>query len=302
MLICYIGSVFKATGFFRNITPTTDVEIIKKIDLKGAEDFAIARSDSFMLISATSREVYPPKEKEMGGIYYLDLKSKTLTPKLISGSFEGDFAPHGISMIKIDSSFVVMAINHTLTEHSIEVFNFDGKILSHVKTLKHSSMIHPNDLVLVDENKFYFANDHGFVKGIKKLAEEYLGLAVSNVVYYNGKNYEVVAEGIAYANGINYDKERKLIYVASPRKFLVKVYQRNDDGSLTFIENIKCGTGVDNIELDNDGDLWIGAHPNLLGFKSYAKGKKKYAPSEVIKVKYNGRKDYNIEKLSLIHI
>jgi hypothetical protein len=131
------------------------------------------------------------------------------------------------------------------------------------------------------------------------LAEDYLGLAVSNVVYYDGKSYSEVADGIAYANGINYDAKKRLLFVASPRAFLVKVYQKNEDNTLTFIENIDCKTGVDNIEFDTDNNLWIGAHPSLLDFAAYAKGEKAMAPSEIIKISYLEKGNYSVEQIYL---
>ena len=51
-------------------------------------------------------------------------------------------------------------------------------------------MIRPNDLVIVDENRFYFTNDHRYTKGFGKLVEEYAGLAISNVVYFDGSDYQ----------------------------------------------------------------------------------------------------------------
>jgi arylesterase/paraoxonase len=57
---------------------------------------------------------------------------------------------------------------------------------------------------------------------------------------------------------------------------MIKVYQKNED--------INCNTGVDNIEFDLEGNLWVGAHPNLLHFASYAKGDKKIASLEIIKI------------------
>jgi arylesterase/paraoxonase len=129
------------------------------------------------------------------------------------------------------------------------------------------------------------------------MAEDYGGLAVSNVVFFDGENYTEVAKNIAYANGINYDAKRKLLFVASPRKFLVKVYTKNDDGTLNFIEDIDCDTGVDNIEFDTEDNLWIGAHPNLLRFAAYAKGNKETAPSEIIKIDYRSKGDHTIEQI-----
>jgi arylesterase/paraoxonase len=85
--------------------------------------------------------------------------------------------------------------------------------------------------------------------------------------------------------------------VASVRGFLVKVYQKNEDHSLTFIENINCKTGVDNIEFDTENNLWIGAHPNLLHFTAYAKGDKGMSPSEIIRINYIEKGNYTVEQI-----
>jgi len=297
LLLIFIGHVLFSTGYFRTIEPKFDGEIFKRVALKGAEDIMISKTDSFALISATSRHFTSVTAEEKGNLFLIDLKTDNYEPIVLTSAFKAPFAPHGISFFKRDSTYRVMAVNHTLEGHSIEVFELEKQNLHHIKTLKHSSMVSPNDLVMLDENRFYFTNDHGYTEGIGKLAEEYLGLAVSNVTYFDGNEYKEVAKGIAYANGINFDKKRDLIYVASARGFLIKVFSKNEDGSLNFIENIPCGTGVDNIELDSSGDLWVGAHPNLLKFNAYFKGKKETSPSEIIKIKYKGESDYSVEKI-----
>ena len=293
----FVVHIFISTGFFRTIENKFDGTILKKIPIVGAEDITVSFIDSFAIVSATARQSLPRTKEEFGGLYYLDLKSKEYTPIHLTSNFKKPFAPHGISMIKIDSIYKIMVINHTPTGHSIEVFKLNGQYLEHIETLEHSSMISPNDIVMIDERRFYFTNDHKYTKGLGQLIEDYGGLNISNVIYFDGENYTEVADGISYANGINYDAKRNLMFVASPRKFLVKVYQRNNDGSLDFIENIDCGTGVDNIEFDTKGNLWIGAHPNLLRFASYAKGKKETSPSEIIKINYRNKGDYTIEQI-----
>ena len=296
-LMIYIGYILTSTGFFRSIEPKFDGDILKAVAIKGAEDITISQIDSFALISSTERMIYPPTEEEKGGLYFMSLKSAEYEPIPLTENFDKPFAPHGISMFKKDSTYVVMAVNHTNGSHSIEVFELSGQELRHINTIQHSSMIQPNDLVLVGENQFYFTNDHKYTSGIGRLAEDYLGLALSNVIYYDGNDFREVAGGIAYANGINYDSDRKLLFVASPRHFLVKVYHMNEDGSLAFVEDIPCGTGGDNIEFDEEGNLWIGAHPNLLRFAAYAKGNKKTTPSEIIKINYREKGDYDVESV-----
>ncbi len=299
LLLIFIVNILITTGFFRSIENQFDGIIVKKIELSGAEDITVSNTDLFALISATNRTVYPPADEQQGGLYLMDLNSQDYNPILLTSEFPSAFAPHGISMIKTDANYKVMAVNHTSKNHSIEVFKLVKNKLSYIKTLTDKTMISPNDIVLIDEHKFYFTNDHKYTKGIGRFVEDYAGLSFSNVVYFDGENYHEVANDIAYANGINFDAKRNFIYVASPRKFLVKVYTRNNDGTLIFIEDIPCGSGADNIELDTNGKLWIGGHPNLLRFAAYAKGKKETSPSEIITIDYRGLNDYTIEQIYL---
>ena len=295
LILLYVANIFVSTGYFRTIENKFEGRIIKKVHLPGAEDIVVVRQDSFAIISSTKGRALPKVNIETGGLYYIDLKDKNYKPILLSENFKKQFAPHGISIYKKDSSYTIAAINHTEEGEYIEIFNLKNEKLTHQKSLENELIFSPNDLVLLDENRFYFTNDHKYKDGLMRLAEDYLGLSISNVVYFDGNNYTEVADGIAYANGINFDTKRNLLFVASPRGFLVKVYQKNEDNTLTFIEDIDCKTGVDNIEFDVDGKLWIGSHPNLLHFAAYAKGDKKISPSEIITIDYRNKGDYSIE-------
>ena len=297
LLILFIINVFWSTGFFRAIENKFEGEIFKKINLTGAEDISISKIDSFAIISSTNRKSFPNTEQETGGLYFLDLKTKNYDPIHLTENFKKPFAPHGISIFKKDSVNVIAAINHTKEGEFIEIFELIGAKFTHKKTLKHDFIFSPNDIVLLDENRFYFTNDHKYKDGIQRLAEDYLGLSISNVIYFDGMNYIEVANKIAFANGINIDLKRGLVFVASVRGFLVKVYQQNEDHSLAFIENIYCNTGVDNIEFDSENNLWIGAHPSLLHFNFYANNNKEISPSEIIKINYIEKGNYSIEQI-----
>lgn len=288
LLILVIANILISTGFFRKINNTENYEVIAEIPLKGAEDFSISYSDGFMLISQDDRAARRDGNAKRGNIYLLDLKQtdgfevQNLTEKM---SFP--FYPHGLSLYKLDSGrYQVLVINHA-KGHSIEEFTLWGDSLVHEQTFQNQSMISPNDVIALDENAFYFTNDHGNTSKLGLLAENYLGLAVSNVVMYRSEAYQEVANNIAYANGINVSADRKQLLVASPRDFQVNYYDIMPDGLLVLDEQLAVGTGVDNIELDEDGNLWIGSHPNLLAFTAYASGKKPAAPSEIIKITPN---------------
>lgn len=298
VLLLFVLYVFYTTGFFRTVENEFSGQILKKIAIPGVEDMQISQEDHFMIFCSDDRAGRRDGKPQQGGLYYLDVTEPLAAPRqLITPSvFSKTFYPHGISMIKIDSSkYKIYVINHVDGKHSLEVFHLVGDSLSYQTTLTDNSMVSPNDIVALDENRFYFSNDHKYTSGFGMFAEDYLGWSVSNVIYFDGENYREVAEGIAYANGINKDPVRELLYVASPRGFLVKVYQIENNGDLTFVEDIDCDTGVDNIEFDKDGKLWIGCHPNLLRFAAYAEGKEETAPSEIITIDYRGKGDYTKE-------
>ncbi|MFK7814085.1 MAG: hypothetical protein AB8B59_16425 [Maribacter sp.] len=296
-ILVYAGYVMFSTGYFRTIENTFDGEVVKEIKVAGAEDIIVIPESGVALVSASPRKEVLDVQQKLGGLYLVDLNSTDYSIKKLTTDLNMPFAPHGISTYKTDSTHTVMVVNHTLDGHSFEVFKLQEAELTFERTITNPNIVSPNDVVMLDENRFYFTNDHKYEEGIGRLLEDYGGLGLSNVVFFDGENYKEVANGIGYANGINYDAKRNLLFVASPRNFEVKVYAPNEDGSLKFIEDIDCDTGVDNIEFDSKGNLWIGSHPNLLAFSSYAGGGKDISPSEIIKIEYRSKGDFSIEKI-----
>lgn len=55
ILVGFILYTLLSTGFFRQIKPVLDGQIIDKVAIKGAEDIMVSRSDSFALISSKCR-------------------------------------------------------------------------------------------------------------------------------------------------------------------------------------------------------------------------------------------------------
>ena len=268
-----------------------------KYDVPGAEDLAISRQDSFLIISSDDRAARRDGRVPSGGIYKMDLRDTMAMPVLLRAPDDVRLFPHGISMISLSGGrYRLLVINHVSdsdealgsadleTVHSVEEYILDDSTYRHIHTYEDETMLSPNDVVAIDDTRYYFTNDHGSTTRLGLLAEDYLGLRRSNVVYFDGAQYRVVAEGIAYANGIAFDKRHQYLYVASPRDFLVKVYSVLASGDLEHVIDISCGSGVDNIELDEEGHLWIGCHPDLLHFAAYASGQKSASPSEILKI------------------
>lgn len=295
----FVLYVFSTTGYFRDIEASNSFgPVHQTISLPGVEDIALARADSLLVLSVDDRAARRDGKEGLHGLYLVDLRDENFTSVSLTDEIDFPFFPHGISMYQLDSAkYALMAINHVDGKHTVESFILEGKKLTHLKTIKGTLLISPNDLVMMNAEAFYYSNDHGYTSKLGVFAENYLGVKASNVGYFDGTSFRIVAEDIAYANGIQYDFERNLLYVASPRGFLVRVFEVLLTGDLNLIEDIDVATGVDNIELDESGKIWIGCHPNLMTFSAYAAGKKEIAPSEVITIEYQKGEVAKIESV-----
>ena len=73
----------------------------------------------------------------------------------------------------------------------------------------------PNDVAPTGARTFYVTNDHGYTTELGRMMEEYLQFAKSFILYYDGKAFKRVAEGLAYANGVALSPDRGRVYAAA---------------------------------------------------------------------------------------
>lgn len=109
----------------------------------------------------------------------------------------------------------------------------------------------PNDLVFAQDGSIYMTGPGG------SGAEDRVG-----VIYHvsRGGPIEVVADGMAFPNGLALTADASLLYVAETRAHRVLAFEVRADGSLDgprpFAE-MPGGTGGDGMALDVDGNLYV---------------------------------------------
>ncbi len=255
----------------------------------GAEDITIDHTNQFAYISADDRRATMANMPVAGGVYGLDLSMPDSRPVLLTQHFSEDFHPHGIYLYqnnKGDDSLFV--INHRNGgEEQIEIFDIkDVSTLIHRQTISYPELTSPNDIVAISPTQFYATNDHGYPRGhFMQTFEEYLALPLSTVSYFDGEKGAIVATGLKYSNGIAITADLKTLYVSEILSRRVNIYNRDiSDGSLSKQGEILVDTGADNLEWDDAGNLWLGAHPKLLDFAAHAKDKTKLSPSQILKI------------------
>jgi len=309
LLVFFIAKTLYQAGTFKTIvshTRLTDISIYS--ELAGTEDLAIDPTQGLLFISSTDRWQTSADSNQKDGIYLLDLNlndQMDTMPRYLPNTFQGEFHPHGISFLSKDDGDYLFVVNHNSEGNFVELFRFENDQLTHLKTFSDTQMCCPNDVVAVDVDKFYVSNDHGSPNARAKMFEDYLRLANSYILYFDGEQFSKVYQDLSYANGVEVSAERNLLYVTEVSGRKISVLDRDTASgelSLRFIKNL--GTGPDNITVDANGDLWIGSHPKLLDFVGHSKNTGKPSPSQVLKltaIDNDGRgiSDFGIEEVYL---
>lgn len=296
----FVLKTLRDAGEFKTLTAHCDCTCTPVKGAAGPEDIAVDPELKIAFISADDRRAAQRGESVQGAIYAYYLESpatplKNLTPRVIF-----DFHPHGISLYRSPGKKLLFVINHRDDGHFIEIFAFKDMRLHHLESISGPLMTSPNDLIAVGPRQFYVTNDHGATSPLGKKAENYLQLAISYVLYYNGTEFRKAAGDIAYANGIALSNDGKTVYVASPVGRLIQVFDRDKNTeTLKYRESIDLGTGVDNLDVDENGNIWAGCHPKLLTFVKHQNDPSKLAPSQILKIIPVGKGTYEVKEIYL---
>ena len=278
--------LFYLAGQFKTLEPHFGGVCTQVAGLVGAEDIVIHPRTGIAYISANDRRSVRAGGPGRGAIYAYDLKAGSPRPQNLTPAAGEDFQPHGIDLyIGDDGREVLYVINHAGGRQAIEIYDLVGIKLLHRETLSDPLLVTPNDLVAVGHDRLYVTNDHANQAGFPRLLEDYLRRSISTVVYYDGERFVEAASGIRYPNGVNVSPDGRTLFVGSTTGHSVFVFGiEPESGALNERGEIPIGSGVDNIDIDEAGSLWIGAHPKLLTFVEHAGDASRLAPSQVIRV------------------
>ena len=287
-IVCILGvfvlKIVYNAGAFSSYSPHFEglTQIIE--GPTGVEDITIDQATGEGFLSAIDRR--NPKTA-IGQIYQMQLEADSAQPSVMKIiGLAHDFKPHGLSLLKSGSKRFLFVVSHANQGDFIEKFEIKKDSLIHQKSFSDVSIVSPNDVVAVGENTFYFTNDHDKKDSFRRQMDDYLQIATGGIVYFDGqKGIPVSEKSIGYANGINVSNDGKYLYATSTTGRSLYIYSRKSDGNLTLLNKYDAKSGgLDNIEVDKSGVLWVGTHLNMLHFLSHAKDASKRSESAVLKM------------------
>lgn len=299
-LIYFVGNTLYTAGAFKSIQAHIEgTQRIVYTNMPGPEDMDLDDENALLFISSCDRRKNLKGQETEDGIYLLPLDSVGI-PRKLATTFRGKFHPHGISYLKSDSIACLFVVNHNTAGNFVEIFEFRKDTLFHKKSISDDAMCCPNDVVAVDKDKFYVTNDHGTTKGFMRTLEEYLRIPLSSLLYYDGTAFSKAYGGLNYGNGVNISNDGKQLYLTTTTGQHLLTFSRNTKtGKLQLTDKLKLKTGVDNIDVDAQGNLWIGAHPKLLAFVAHAKDAQQLSPSQVLKLIPDPTGSFSIQEIYL---
>lgn len=289
LTIIVVYRLVRDSGMLVSVPQIVPASCLVVSGITGAEDITVDAPTGYAYLSADDRRASLGGEPVQGGIYGLDLTRPDSVPQRLTEELPFSFHPHGLYLFRgnpgVQRLFVV---NHREDgSETIEIFRISspGQI-SHLETISYPELISPNDVVAVGPRRFYVTNDHGYPRGHwMQTLEDYLGLPLAKISYFDGEKGHIVAKTLRYANGINISPDGRYLYVAEVVARKVRRFEIGDrPETLRRDEVLPVGTGADNLEWDSEGYLWTGAHPHLLAFAAHARDEQALSPSQAVRI------------------
>jgi len=304
----FVLRILWLAGSFRTITPHFAGRCQLIDGPVGPEDVTIDETTGRAYISATDRRALAAGRAVPGAIWAYDLEASAGgAPALVNLTPDATLylQPHGISLwVGEDNRRALFVVNHPAPgnqwpTHTIEIFDVTDSGLVHRATLTDPRLVMPNDLVAVGIDRFYVTNTHKHTPGWSQTIETYLQLSGAEVLSYGVGGFRTAAQ-MLFPNGINVSRDGRTVYVASVTGLSVVVFDRDPrTDALTRRAEIPVGSGVDNIEVDADGALWIGSHPKLLAIQKHGLDPSVRAPGQVMRIGFDPGGQAHVEEVYL---
>lgn len=298
LVIYLVLNTLNNAGVFKRITNHFDGTVVEIYEnMPGPEDLDLDAESGLLFIASSDRWALQKGVASQDGIYVLQLDSGVVPQKLPT-TYSGSFHPHGISYLKNDTAAWLFVVNHNNQGSFVEVFEFRNDSLIHLRSIKDELMCCPNDIVAVAPDKFYVTNDHGIHDGFFRTLEDYLLIPLSYLLYCEDHSFTKVYTGLKYANGVNISADGSVLYLTHTTGRELLTFNRNKEtGKINLISTTELHTGVDNITVDIEGNLWIAGHPRLLAFVAHAADPDNKSASQVLKLSPVSPGEYQIEEI-----
>ena len=250
-----------------------------------------------IIVSCTERR---KGKRKIGKFYQINPADNSVAPMDMLPR-DLSILPHGIDVVTINNVPFLYAISHDevdrTIEHKIYRFRIDQNalVLDENFTLEHESLTGPNDIDVLEDGSFYVSNPIPN-NDPNESTKAILGVKNGTVLYYNGNGqWTTVLKDMCYPNGVWVNQAKSYLIVANGGCKAVERFPIENGKVITTQKSSTKDLGIeipigDNLMMDNQGVLWVTAHPCGLKFLDHSKDSKAPSPAQVFAIDPNTMK------------
>ena len=182
---------------------------------------------------------------------------------------------------------------------TVEVFEVKrgSDDMKYIKTIFDSNIYTPNNIAAMGDGGFVVTNDHSRKRGLRRQLDPIMG--GGSVTYCDAASRCNIAKegGFNFPNGLVRGHD-DLVYVPSSSTGQAWVFQlHRSNGTLTQVAQFSLGYPVDNLSVDQRGDIFGAAFPKVLKMlKMFKDPWHATPPGTVIKI-VKAKEGYSAEKV-----
>ncbi|MEM8935453.1 MAG: SMP-30/gluconolactonase/LRE family protein [Pseudomonadota bacterium] len=279
-------SVLRAFNHFAAIERSFVGSCAPVLGVAGPEDIQFVRAEAKAFISSLDRR----EKNARGAIHFFDPQNPLDGDgwRDRTGGAPRQFRPLGIDYFDNGDTRRLFVINEA--NAGVEVFDVtEGGELRHVRTFTERRLTSPNNIVAVGPDSFYVTNDMRSGRSSFLGAMNFLLRSPDGEVFFtDGSVWQIAAQGLRFANGVDVSPDGTLLYVAETTGNAVQVFDRDQEtGRIAPRQRIALPVAPDNLNVDSDGAVWIAAHPKPLNLPRHASANT-LSPSQVIMISPDG--------------
>ena len=280
-------AVLRLGGVFRSVEPAF-AGSCRPVALGGSsEDIVIDRRRGIAYLSLLDRDSARRDDQVLGTVMLLDLNRAEPAPRGAMSYDPEGFRPQGMSLFATGAQPArLFVVSHRPDgSHTVEIAE-EGTTGGFFpkETVRDAAFIHPNAIVATGPRQFYLTNDTRGESEWALARQALLGSGRSTLVYFDGARSRVEVADLNFPAGLASSPDGSRLYVTETLARQLRIYRRDAaSGALGLEETIDLGTAPGNIDVDEDGVVWIAAYPKLLRLAGHLRDSRKHAPTQILR-------------------
>ena len=279
--------VLRFGGLLRTVEPAF-AGVCRTIALGGSgESIQVDRKRGIAYLSLLDRDSVRRGEPVFGTVMLLDLNLPDPAPRAALAYDPESFRPHGMSLLSITSQPArLFVISHRRDGSNTVEITEEGSAGGFFpkESIRSATFSHPNAIAATGARQFYLTNNFVNLDQWGLARQALFPAGRSTLVYFDGEKARVEVSDLNHPAGLALSPDGSRLYVAETLARRLRVYRRDvGSGALELEEAIDLREAPGNLDVDDEGVVWIAAYPRLASLAAHQRDPNRRSPTQVLR-------------------